>query len=97
MPSSLPLSPCRQLINWSLLPDPDRSRAGLEDKLQSCKREPTHGVPSPQLAIFAASPVDVGMDDGFIPLPLASDARAYTWQCFAPTRGDFFPAVFTMF
>ncbi|EIZ77952.1 hypothetical protein WSK_3428 [Novosphingobium sp. Rr 2-17] len=53
-------------------------------------------MPSPQLAIFAASPVHMRVNDSFIALPLAGYAGARTRQCLTPTCGDGLATVFTM-
>jgi len=68
-----------------VIDDQQRSR-----KSQLCPAR----LSSSQLAIFAAPPVDLRMDDGFIALRLASNAGAYTRQYFAPPSWDGFPAVF---
>lgn len=53
-------------------------------------------MPSPQLAIFAASPIDAGMYDSFIALRLARYAGTCAGKCLAPTSRDGFAAVFAV-
>jgi len=50
-----------------------------------------------QLAIFAAPPVDLGMNDSFVAQRLAGYTGAGTRQCLAPAGRDGLAAVFAMF